>query len=183
LHLQNLPLQEVELTVNHASKPIRITPEPDPNWSNPNRGLLFYPLVRMAPPQTFSAALRSGYEHTIQNILMVYGTFRSLAERRVSPKNLGGPILIAQVAYSAAGSGFAELIKFLGMLSINLAVLNFLPIPPLDGGQMLFLIAEKIRGRPLPDSALIAGTYLGLLLVLCLMVFVTYQDVFRLFTG
>jgi regulator of sigma E protease len=64
-----------------------------------------------------------------------------------------------------------------------LAVLNFLPIPPLDGGQMLFLIAEKIRGRPLPDSALIAGTYVGLLLVLCLMVFVTYQDVFRLFTG
>ena len=102
---------------------------------------------------------------------MVYGTFRSLAERRVSPKNLGGPILIAQVAYYAAGSRFAELIYFLGMLSINLAVLNFLPIPPLDGGQMLFLIAEKIRGRPLPDSALIAGTYFGLLLVLSLMVF------------
>ncbi|HEX3449720.1 MAG TPA: site-2 protease family protein [Isosphaeraceae bacterium] len=183
LYLQNLPLQEVELTVNRASKPIKITPEIDRSWHNPYRGLLFYPLVRMAPPQTLSAALRSGYEHTIQNILMVYGTFRSLAERRVSPKNLGGPILIAQVAYSAAGSGFAELIKFLGMLSINLAVLNFLPIPPLDGGQMLFLIAEKIRGRPLPDSALIAGTYVGLLLVLCLMVFVTYQDVFRLFTG
>jgi regulator of sigma E protease len=183
LHLQNLPIQDVELTVNHASKPIKIKPEPAQTWYNPNRGLLFYPLVRMAPPQTFSAALRSGYDHTIQNILMVYGTFRSLAERRVSPKNLGGPILIAQVAYSAAGSGFAELIKFLGMLSINLAVLNFLPIPPLDGGQMVFLIAEKIRGRPLPDSALIAGTYVGLLLVLCLMVFVTYQDVFRLFTG
>ncbi len=78
-----------------------------------------------------------------------------------------------------AGSGFTELIYFLGMLSINLAVLNFLPIPPLDGGQMLFLIAEKVRGRPLPESALIAGTYLGLFLVLSLMVFVTYQDVFR----
>jgi regulator of sigma E protease len=87
------------------------------------------------------------------------------------------------VAYAAAGSGFADLIHFLGFLSINLAVLNFLPIPPLDGGQMLFLIAEKVRGRPLPDSALIAGTYLGLIFVLCLMVFVTYQDVFRLFTG
>ena len=183
LFLQNQPLQDVELTVNQSSNPKKITPRPDLTWANPNRGLMFYPLVRMAPPQNFSAALKSGYEHTIQNILMVYGTFRSLAERRVSPKNLGGPILIAQVAYSAAGSGFAELIKFLGMLSINLAVLNFLPIPPLDGGQMLFLIAEKIRGRPLPDSALIAGTYVGLLLVLCLMVFVTYQDVFRLFFG
>ncbi len=72
------------------------------------------------------------------------------------------------MAYSAAGSSFTELIYFLGMLSINLAVLNFLPIPPLDGGQMLFLIAEKVRGRPLPESALIAGTYLGLILVLSL---------------
>ncbi len=62
--------------------------------------------------------------------------------------------MIAQVAYYAAGSGFTELISFLGVLSINLAVINFLPIPPLDGGQMLFLIAEKVRGRPLPESAL-----------------------------
>ena len=76
--------------------------------------------------------------------------------------------MIAQVAYSAAGSSFTDLIHFLGILSINLAVLNFLPIPPLDGGQMVFLIAEKVRGRPLPDSALIAGTYLGLILVLSL---------------
>ena len=88
---------------------------------------------------------------------MVYSTFRSLREGQVSPKQLGGPIMIAQVAYSMADSGFTELIYFLGILSINLAVLNFLPIPPLDGGQMLFLIAEKVRGRPLPESALIAG--------------------------
>ena len=67
-------------------------------------------------------------------------------------------------------------------MSINLAVLNFLPIPPLDGGQMVFLIAEKVRGRPLPDSALIAGTYVGLVLVLCLMVFVLFQDIARYFT-
>ena len=76
--------------------------------------------------------------------------------------------MIAKVAYSAAGSSFTDLIYFLGILSINLAVLNFLPIPPLDGGQMVFLIAEKVRGRPLPESALIAGTYLGLFLVLSL---------------
>ena len=110
---------------------------------------------------------------------MVYSIFRSLAEMQVSPKQLGGPIMIARVAYSAAGSSFTDLVYFLGILSINLSVLNFLPIPPLDGGQMIFLIAEKVRGRPLPDSALIAGTYLGLILVLSLMVFVTYQDVFR----
>jgi len=98
----------------------------------------------------------------------------------VSVTNLGGPILISRVAYAAAKSSLSDFLNFLGFISINLAVLNFLPIPPLDGGQMVFLIAEKVRGRPLPDSALIAGTYVGLLLVLCLMVFATYQDVFRL---
>ena len=56
-------------------------------------------------------------------------------------------------------------------------MLNFLPIPPLDGGQMAFLIAEKIRGRPLPDSAVIVGSWMGLLLVVVLMVFVLFQDV------
>ena len=75
------------------------------------------------------------------------------------------------------------LIFFLGILSVNLAVLNFLPIPPLDGGQMVFLIAEKVRGRPLPDSALIAGQWVGLILVACLMLFVTSQDIYKWFKG
>ena len=140
-------------------------------------------MVHTLPAQDLATAIQSGYDETIENIVMVYSIFRSLAEMQVSPKQLGGPIMIAGVAYSAASSSLTDLIYFLGILSINLSVLNFLPIPPLDGGQMVFLIAEKVRGRPLPESALIAGTYLGLILVLSLMVFVTYQDVFRLFTG
>ena len=181
--LQRLPIREVELTVNNASQPIKITPRMDPIWFNPARGLQFQAMIRKLPGQDLATAIRSGYDLTIQNIAMVYSIFRSLAEKRVSPKNLGGPIMIAQVAYYAAGSGFTELISFLGVLSINLAVINFLPIPPLDGGQMLFLIAEKVRGRPLPESAVYAGSILGLILVLTLMVFVTYQDVFRSFIG
>ncbi len=107
--------------------------------------------------------------------------FRSLATGRVSLSSMGGVITISRVAFTTARMGLTYLIHFLGILSINLAVLNFLPIPPLDGGQMVFLIAEKVRGRPLPDSALVAGTYLGLFLVLGLMIFVTFQDIFRLF--
>ena len=181
--LQYQPVKEVELTVNNAPGPIKITLAIDNDWKNPSRGLHFQPIFRKLPAQGLAAAIRSGYDETIENIVMVYSIFRSLAQFQVSPKQLGGPIMIARVAYSAAGSSFTELVYFLGILSVNLSVLNFLPIPPLDGGQMIFLIAEKVRGRPLPESALIAGTYLGLILVLSLMVFVTYQDVFRLFTG
>lgn len=180
--LQGLPKGPVEIVVNRASKPLSITPEPDPTWPYPDRGLQFGPVIRKMPALAIGPALRAGFDETVDNISIVFATVRSLAERRVSPKNVGGPIMIAQFAYDAASS-LTGLIVFLGMLSINLAVLNFLPIPPLDGGQMAFLIAEKIKGKPLSDSALIAGTYLGLIFVLCLMVFVTYQDVLRLVWG
>jgi regulator of sigma E protease len=181
--LQSRPVQEVELVVNKGSAPVKIAPAPVLGWYNPTRGFHFYPQTRKLSPQPFSVAVQSGYDETVRNVSMVYSTFRSLAQKRVSPKSLGGPILIAQVAYAEASSGYTEFVRFLGILSINLAVLNFLPIPPLDGGQMVFLIAEKVRGRPLPDSAVLGGTYFGLFLVLCLMVYVTYQDVFRLFKG
>jgi regulator of sigma E protease len=181
--LQLLPRRDVMLTVNNADRPVAITPEPVSDWFHPLRGVQLRPLIRRLPPQSPAAALWRGLDDTVDNVLSIYAMFRSLAQRRVSPKLLGGPILIAQAAYDRADSGLTDFIHFLGFLSINLAVLNFLPIPPLDGGQMAFLIAEKVRGRPLPDSALIAGTYLGLVLVLCLMAFAMFQDVYRLVTG
>ncbi len=172
---------DIELVVNKSSQPTAIHPAADANWPYPSRGLLFFTMRRKMPPQPIGSALRLGYDDTIENILSIYAMFRSLATGRVGVGSLGGVITISRVAFDAARSGLPYLIHFLGILSINLAVLNFLPIPPLDGGQMVFLIAEKIRGRPLPESALIAGTYLGLFLVLGLMIFVTFQDIFRLF--
>jgi regulator of sigma E protease len=180
LRLQFEPRQAVELTVNNSKTSVTIQPEPDPTWYHPLRGTNFQALIRPLPPQGAMTALRRGFDDTVDNILIIYATFRSLAQQRVSPKLLGGPIEIARAAYHSAGNGLTTLIHFLGILSINLAVLNFLPIPPLDGGQMVFLLAEKVRGRPLPDSALIAGTYAGLLFVLGLMAFVIFQDVSRI---
>ncbi len=183
IDLQALPIQEVELTVDNATQPIKITPEIDLHRPNSWRGFQFRLRYHELPAQSLGSALVSGYHEALQSIGVVFATFRSLAQRRVSTKHLGGPIAIISVASAAAGQGFTELVYFLGFLSINLAVLNFLPIPPLDGGQMAFLIAEKVRGRPLPDRALIAGSWLGLILVLCLMIFVTYQDIFRWVVG
>ncbi|MGE5755192.1 MAG: RIP metalloprotease RseP [Planctomycetaceae bacterium] len=181
--LQLLPRQGVELTVNNSEAPIPITPEPDPTWFHPLRGLRFRPEIIHLPPQGVGVALRRGWSDSIDNVLGIYAMLRSLAQQRVSTKALGGPPAIIQMAYLQAASSLTDLVYFLGILSINLAVLNFLPIPPLDGGQMVFLIAEKVRGRPLPDSAVIAGSWLGLLLVLCLMVFVIFQDVTRMLSN
>jgi regulator of sigma E protease len=181
--LQLRPRQAVQLAVKGSNQAITITPAPVESWLHPRRGLQFQGLVRHLPPQNASVALRRGFEDTIDNILGIYAMLRSLWQQRVSPKVLGGPIGIAQIAFASAKSSWTDLIHFLGILSINLAVLNFLPIPPLDGGQMAFLIAEGVRGKPLPDSAVIVGSWIGLLLVLALMVFVLGQGVWRLMFG
>lgn len=172
---------EVELVVSKGSQPVGIRAEPVWDWPFPDRGLRFLPMRRKMPPQPIASALRLGYEDTIENILSIYAMFRSLATGRVGMSSLGGVITISRVAFGAARAGLTYLIHFLGILSINLAVLNFMPIPPLDGGQMVFLVAEKVRGRPLPESALAAGQWFGLFLVLGLMIYVTFQDIFRLF--
>ena len=71
---------------------------------------------------------------------------------RIAVDNLGGPLTIAYGTYRFAGMDFAEFVFFLGLISINLAVVNFLPIPVLDGGHMVFLIYEKLRGKPASEG-------------------------------
>lgn len=179
--LQIEPTGEVEIAVKGKVKAIAVRPEPVQDWYNPRRGLFFQELIRRLPPQGIASSLRRGTDDTIDNILRIYAMLRSLAQKRVSPKLLGGPLMIAQVAYTQAETGLTEFVHFLGILSINLAVLNFLPMPPLDGGQMVFLIAEKVRGRPLPASAQNVVIWIGVILLICLMVYVLFQDVVRTF--
>ena len=97
-------------------------------------------------------------------------------------RHLGGPGTIAVVATSEASQGIPRLLTFLTLLSANLAVLNFLPIPVLDGGHMVFLMAEGIRGKPVDERWAFALTILGLSFILGLMVLVIGMDVYR-FSG
>jgi regulator of sigma E protease len=87
------------------------------------------------------------------------------------------------VSYKLAGEDLWQFLLFLGMISVNLAVVNFLPIPVLDGGHMVFLLWEKISGRPVPERLFALFMYTGLFLILSLMVFVLVLDVRRLFFG
>ncbi|WP_165227941.1 site-2 protease family protein [Aquisphaera insulae] len=171
----------VELFVNKGSSPVSVTAEPVADWYLPDRGLVFGDLIRKLPPQSIGPAIRRGWDDTVENMLSIYAMIRSLAQKRVGTKSVAGPARIAGIAYQAASSGLTDLIRFLGLISINLAVINFLPIPPLDGGQMAFLIAEKVRGKPLPESALTPLVVAGIVMILCLFVFVTYQDILSYF--
>lgn len=94
---------------------------------------------------------------------------------------VGGPIAIGQSAAQSARAGVAEFLTFMALISVNLAVVNLLPIPVLDGGQFLFLLAEAVIRRPLPLRLRQALTGVGLFLLVLLMVLAFGNDIRRLF--
>jgi regulator of sigma E protease len=106
-------------------------------------------------------------------------TLKRILLAQVSAENVGGIITIGAVSYSLAEAGLAKLFFFLCVLSINLAFLNVLPIPVLDGGHLFFLLIEKIKGSPVSDRVLGYSQMVGLVLILSLMVYVTYNDLVR----
>ncbi|MDO4551109.1 MAG: site-2 protease family protein [Planctomycetia bacterium] len=121
-------------------------------------------------------ALVLGAEETGNALMLVYRTLGKLIDGQVSIRGLGGPILIAQAAYNQAKEGWATLLMFVCLISANLAVMNLLPIPVLDGGHVVFLLYEGITGKAPNENLVIALTYAGLLLFLVLTFFVFALD-------
>ena len=110
-------------------------------------------------------------------ILQFYLTLNRMGHGDVSPKNMMGPLGIFQAGTNFAAKGNDWLIWFLSMISANLAVVNFLPIPIVDGGLFTFLIVEKLKGRPLSPKTQAIAQYVGMALLLGIVLFVTWQDV------
>jgi len=111
-----------------------------------------------------------------QLVAVLQGIFRGSVDR----KNLGGPIFIGQIAREAAQAGPGRLLLLLAILSANLAVLNVIPIPPFDGGQLALLSVEAALRRPPSERVVIATQWTGLLFVLGLMVFFVFNDIERI---
>jgi len=106
----------------------------------------------------------------------------NVATGDVSVKNLSGPINIAEYAGFSARQGILSFLSFLAVVSVSLFVLNLLPIPILDGGQIVYQLAELVKGRPLSERAQAVGQQIGILLLLVLMSFAFYNDLSRLFS-
>jgi len=110
---------------------------------------------------------------------IVKGLWR-IALGSIDRSNIGGPIQIASMAGQQAREGFGQLALFTAFISVNLAVLNLLPVPILDGGHLLFFVIEAVLGRPLSLKKREVAQQLGLALLLLLMVFAIYNDLVRL---
>jgi len=148
----------------------------DTTWPMQSRGFIFLSDTVRQQAHSFREAFLFGVDQTTSFIKRIYLNLSSLLSGRISTKTLGGPVEIASQAFSFAGENFFDFALFLGIISINLAVVNFLPIPVLDGGHMVFLIYEKLRGRPASEMVRTVATYVGLCMILSLMLFVFYQD-------
>ena len=135
--------------------------------------------VRYRPgslPETLETALHEAW-------FMIYLTVMGIVKmiQRVIPASeIGGPILIAQLAGRQLEAGWLNLVHFMGVISVNLGIINLFPVPVLDGGHLLYFSCEAVLGRPLSERAREAGQRLGLALLLALMVFVFYNDILRL---
>jgi regulator of sigma E protease len=132
------------------------------------------PVSRVVPHAFYQSYL--AVERTLMTISgLVMGT--------ISPKELGGPVMIFDVTTKAAEAGFGWLVKITAFISVNLFILNLLPLPVLDGGQVVVNAVEAARGKPVNEKILERMQQVGIIMLLTLMLFVTYNDVLRLVRG
>ena len=135
-------------------------------------------LVKASNPWTAAVI---GIKKTHEFMLQTYVTLLRLFQGTVPFSEMRGPVGIVQIGTQTAEQGYSYLLFFLGVISVNLVVINFLPIPVVDGGLMVFLVIEKIKGSPVGPRVQTAATLAGLAMILCVFLVVTFYDVTRLF--
>ena len=135
-------------------------------------------LERYGPLGALARATDKTWDMSVLTVRMLW----NVATGDVSVKNLSGPINIAEYAGFSARQGILAFLSFLAIVSVSLFVLNLLPIPILDGGQIVYQLAELAKGSPLSDRAQAVGQQIGILVLLVLMSFAFYNDLSRLFS-
>ncbi len=140
---------------------------------------------RLLEPQRLGAvaAVGAGFTNTWYYTGLIFETLSRLVQGRLSPGDLGGPILIAREASRKARTGLEPFVFFMALISVNLGVINILPIPILDGGHLVFIAYEGIRGRPLSLRVREGALQVGIVLLGALMIFVVFNDIFRIISG
>jgi regulator of sigma E protease len=178
--------EPLPIVVQRGSDTVRVAVTPDRRTLP---GGYAYHRIGVSARPVFSAAPRNrlgpvhavvyGATETWHWVGLTVNFLGGMFTGRISPRNVGGPILITQVSGDAARAGLETLLNFMALLSVNLAVLNLLPIPVLDGGHLMFLLVEGVRGRPVSLEQRIRLTKVGFFLILALMTFAIGNDLVR----
>jgi regulator of sigma E protease len=177
VNLPASPLETVTATVTAA----QISEIMDAGWIAPlPEGMPRSTVQQAVVGEDPLEAVSLGFVKTHQFITQTYMTLLRLFEGTVPADKLSGPVGIVHQGTIIAERGWGYLLFFMGLISVNLAVINFLPIPITDGGQAVFLAAEKIKGSPVSVRVQTAATVVGLALLACVFLYVTFNDVLRL---
>lgn len=134
-----------------------------------------------AHKRSISLAIKTAISQTIYFSKLIILFLVMLVTGKVSVNDIMGPVGIVQAVGTVAKTGVMNLLAFSALISVNLGLFNLLPLPALDGGRILFVLAEAIRGKPLPPEKEGYIHYLGFLLLIALLIFVTYRDILRIF--
>jgi len=180
--MQLLPVgTEFNVIASRGEKIIESTTtlvQTDVPWSE--RGIGFAGIERLHTASSVGEAFSLGLRESKRRLGDVFNFLKLLVQGKVQSKQVGGPITIFRAAGAETSRGISPLLMFLTLLSMNLAILNFLPIPALDGGHMVFLIAEAVLGRPVDEKLQMQLTMAGVLALLSLMVFAVFNDIRQL---
>lgn len=184
------PGQKLELTVRRDGELLRLQATPDriSEYSEIARDTVYFgqlgilraeDAARTVP--SFGQAIVRGGQQTVFWVVSVVEFIWQLITGESSARELGGPILIGQISGEAARAGIWTLLNFMAVISVNLAILNLLPIPVLDGGWLVFLAIEGVRGRALSLEQRLRLTQVGMLVVVGIMIWAIGNDLLRLF--
>ena len=184
--VKNRPNTEVDLVIERngetLKRVIRTTTSIVPlDGAMDTVGVLgIYPEMVYASVTPFEA-VSIGWSRTLGSFVMIIESLRMIGSGEASVKDLGGPIMIAQLAGQTAEAGMIPFFTFMALLSVNLAFLNILPIPGLDGGHIFIHLVESLIRRPLTLKTRIVIQQVGMAFLLMLMVTIIFQDITRLF--
>ncbi|HSG08894.1 MAG TPA: RIP metalloprotease RseP [Longimicrobiales bacterium] len=184
------PGQRVEVTLNREGHQlIRAVvldvdrqERPDGSVTEVGKIGIYEPLGRFSyRPATMSQAVEAGYRQTVWVTGLILGFLRDLVTGNVSPRSMGSIVTIGEASGQAAAAGLDQFLSFMALFSVNLAVLNLLPIPVLDGGHLLFLGIEAVRGRSLSVEQRLRWSNVGFLVIMGIMLWALSNDFLRLF--
>lgn len=181
--IQKNPGKELTVTLERdgQEKVVHVTPEATKEEDGKTVGKIGVPGASVEiVPASFFAKIGYGFSAMVANSLTIFKALGNLITG-FSLDKLGGPVMIFKVSSAVAAQGAIAVISFMAMLSVNLGIMNLLPIPGLDGGKLVLNIYEGVRGKPLSQEKEGLVTIVGVVVLLVLMVLVTWNDIQRFF--
>ena len=172
--------QNVSLQYKRGEEVYEVTLSPTFNKQE-NRVLIGVQSETVYESKTIPEAVALSIDYTKEITVYMLESIAQLFEKPEQTENLAGPIGIVQMSGQVAENGFIPLLKFAALLSINLGIVNLLPVPVLDGGHFVNLFIEAVRGKPLGSKAVAYTQRIGLALLVMLMLFSTKNDLVRIF--